>query len=38
MKSTWGQDISVNLIGQDIEGMYHVITDISDLFVQLVQE
>lgn len=36
MKSTWGQDISVNLIGQSIEGRYDVITDLSDMFGKLV--
>ncbi len=36
MKSTWGQNISVNLIGQDLDGKYDAITDLSTLFAELV--
>lgn len=38
MESTWGQNISVNLVGQDLAGNYDVLTDITDMFVQFIQK
>lgn len=38
MKSTWGRNVSVCLIGQDSDGNFDMITDLSDMFVQIISE